>query len=120
MNNLLQILTERQVSVCFIQEPHTRQGKIIGLGPPLKTYYRPGGNPRTAMCTQGQDATVLLLEDICTETMTIVEITVQGQHIYAISLYVPPVENQAVDFTETLKNVKRVITHLRRRGEILL
>ncbi|GLV33298.1 hypothetical protein CBL_21464, partial [Carabus blaptoides fortunei] len=77
---------ERQVSVCFIQEPHTRQGKIIGLGSPLKTFYRPGGNPRTAICTQGQEGTVLLLEDISTETMTIAEITVQGLRIYGISL----------------------------------
>ncbi|GLV46462.1 hypothetical protein CBL_20795 [Carabus blaptoides fortunei] len=53
---------------------------------PLKTLYRPGGNPRTAICTQGQEATVLLLEDISTETMTIAEITVQGLRIYGISL----------------------------------
>ncbi|GLV46252.1 hypothetical protein CBL_12329 [Carabus blaptoides fortunei] len=103
-NNLLQVSTDRELDICFVQEPHTRTGTIIGLGAPLRTYYRAGGNPKTAICTGNPER----------RSRPGTADSTESPRTYR------PIENKNHEFNDTMRQIEDTVNKLKQHGEVLL
>ncbi|GLV33529.1 hypothetical protein CBL_20258, partial [Carabus blaptoides fortunei] len=119
-NNLLGLTESRKVDICFVQEPHAREGQVVGLGTKARTYHVNVGKPKSAICAFGTRVSTIMLSHLTTELITVVEISTPEDRIYGVSAYLPPVKNQDFDFIAELETLKDTIRELRQKGEVIL
>ena len=117
-NALLRILEEDNVAIAATQEPHVREGKVVGLGG-LSALSR-GRVPRAAILYT-RNVKPIMIGHLSDEYLVAAEFTEEtGESWYLVSVYIPPVENKTVDFNRRVGRLEEVVAELSNRGEVII
>lgn len=92
-NNLIKYITDSNIDICMIQEPHTRGMTVAGFPRALKVIARRVDQPRSAIVISNPNFSNVLLSNVSCELVTVAEIVSNIGAIYAISVYLPPTKN---------------------------
>ena len=117
-NALLRVMEEDGIAVAAIQEPHVRDGKVLGFG--AWCVVSRGKAPR-AVILHNKNTKPIMIGHLSDEYLVAAEFKGgAGQAWYLISAYVPPVENKTVDFTRRIQRLEDAVTELSARGEVVV
>ena len=112
--NLMQI-TEESTDILCIQEPYTKQNKVVGIPNKFRTYTLAGTRSRTATVVTNKHIDVLLLKQQSDADAIVAEITVDGVKLIMASMYF----DIGRSIEEDLSKIEAVLQHTNGVGVLL-
>jgi len=80
-DNLIQMISENQIDLAFVQEPYIIRNSLAGIPKSLRTYVSGNGRKRAAILVNNKELDVVLIAQLSDEDCIVVEITYRNKKI---------------------------------------
>ena len=113
--NLMKAVAEDETDIIFIQEPHTIQGKVIGISTKYKIFTSGEDRCRAAVVTTNSQIDAMLIHQLSDADTVAVEIIKRNTKLIAASIYFDR-ENQ---IEHDLIKMESVLHHAKNTGVLI-
>jgi len=114
-DNLMKLVAEDETDIIFIQEPHTIQGKAVGIPTKYKIFTSGDDRCRAAVVVTNKHIDVMLIHQLSDPDSVSVEIVVGNKKLIAASMYFD-MERQIED---DIVKIELILHHSKNTGIII-
>jgi len=86
MSSLVQLMSENQIDLAFVQEPYIIRNNLAGIPKLLRTYMSGNGKKRSALLVNNKEIDVILITQLFNDCI-VAEISCRNTKFYGISSY---------------------------------
>jgi hypothetical protein len=111
-NNLVQVMSENQIDLAFLQEPYIIRNNLAGIPKSLRTYISGNERKRAALLVNNKEVDVILITQLSDEDCIVAEIIYRNTKFYGISLYCDITE----DIDINIRKTEQILNYLKGQG----
>ena len=115
MDNLIQMMSEEQMDLAFVQEPYIIHNSLAGIPKSLWTYVNGNGRKRAALRVNNKELGIVLITQLSEEDCIVVEITYRNKKFYGVSSYFDNTEDIEINIRKT----EQILTHVKGHGLLI-
>jgi len=114
-DNLVKLITEQGTGIRLLQEPYTKQNKIVGIPIRHKIFTHGESRTRAAIVVTNNQIDTLLIKQLSDSDTVDLEVTLDNARIVLANMYLDI--NQHID--DNLLKIEAIIQHAKGEGIIL-
>ena len=86
-NNLAQMMSENQINLAFVQEPHITCNNLAGIPKSLRTYVSGNRRKRSVLFVNNKEIDIVHITQFSDKDCIVAEISYRNTKVYGISSY---------------------------------
>jgi len=114
-NNLVQMMSENQIDLAFVQEPYSIRNNLAGIPKLLRTYLSGNGRKQSTLLVNNKEIDVVLIAQFSDEHCTVAEISYRNTKFYGISLYFDITE----DIETNIRKTEQILNYSKGQGLLI-
>ena len=114
-SNLVQLMSELQIDIAFVQEPYTIRNNLAAIPSSLRIFASGNNRKRAALLVNNKRIDVILIKQLSDEDCVVAEVSYRNSKFYAISLYFDSNEDIKINIRKT----ERILDSLKGHGLII-
>ena len=114
-SNLVQMMSENQIDLAFVQEPYIIHNNVAGIRKSLTTYVSVNGRKRSALLVNNKEIDVVIITQFSDEDCIVAEISYGNTKFYGISSYFDITE----DIEINIRKMEHILNYSKGQGLLI-